>query len=255
MQWDDRARRLLDMARSGHDPSGADAERVRRAFRARWLLAPALLSAKAAAVTGLGLTASTVKTVAAIAVIGSVGTAALYGGGVRIFGAHPAEPRQAAPADGAAHPGAQGLDERAQIDAGSTSSAIDVKTAAPRPIPSATAARRDRPSLRFGATAPPSARSRSTGALSADLSPELAGLRRAQEALHRGEPSAALAALAQLDQQIPTGTLVEERQATGAIARCALGKDRAAQREAFLRRFPNSVHAARVNAACSSTKP
>ena len=256
MQWDDRAQRLLDMARSGHDPSRADAERVRGAFRARWLLAPALLSAKAAAATGLGLTASTVKTVAAIAVIGSVGTAALYGVGVHVFAAPPAKPRQADPAVGAAHTRARaGLDERADNDAGSASSAIDTRPAATLSVASATAARRDRsPRESVPPLALPPARSRPKGALSTDLSPELAGLRRAQEALHRGKPSAALAVLAQLDQQSPAGALVEERQATRAIARCALGRDPAAERAAFFRRFPNSVHAARVNAACSGTK-
>ena len=260
MQWDDKAQRLLDMARNGHEPSRADADRVRRAFRARWLVAPTLLGAKVAAATGLSFATSTAKTVAAIVVVASVGIASIYGVGVHGFTAHSAEPQRSAPAAGTAHRVVPAvLGERAEGDPGSAPSASDAGPVIALPVAPRAAERRERPPLGSGESTPapamPPARRRPTSAMSADLSPELAGLRRAQAALHRGDASAALAALAELDEQSPAGALLEERQATRAIANCALGRDNEAQRAAFLRRFPKSVHATRVSTACASAEP
>jgi thioredoxin-like negative regulator of GroEL len=80
---------------------------------------------------------------------------------------------------------------------------------------------------------------------------EISGLSRAQRLLHAGSAAQALSALDQLAQQVPHGTLMEERDATRALAQCALGRSSSIA-NAFLARYPRSVHAARVRSACTA---
>jgi RNA polymerase sigma-70 factor (ECF subfamily) len=84
-----------------------------------------------------------------------------------------------------------------------------------------------------------------------DMQLEIAGLQRAQQLLHAGSAAQAVTALDQLARQVPVGALMEERDATRVIALCTLGRAQAAGVDAFLARYPNSVHSGRVRSACS----
>jgi hypothetical protein len=85
-----------------------------------------------------------------------------------------------------------------------------------------------------------------------DLQLEIAGLRRAQQLLHAGHAAQALAALDNVARQVPGGALTEERDATRAMALCALGHPESAAVAAFLAHYPNSVHVSGVQRACAS---
>jgi hypothetical protein len=80
-------------------------------------------------------------------------------------------------------------------------------------------------------------------------------LRGVERALRDRQPGLALALLRQLDRAVPDGKLGEEREATSAIARCALGTvplgvDLA---EDFADRHPDSVYLKRVEQACATS--
>jgi hypothetical protein len=84
------------------------------------------------------------------------------------------------------------------------------------------------------------------------LREERAILARATAALRAGDPGAALEAVAEHVKKFPRGLLVEERSATNVLGLCAAGKvaQGVKARDAFLARWPRSVHAARVQDAC-----
>jgi hypothetical protein len=72
---------------------------------------------------------------------------------------------------------------------------------------------------------------------------ERQGLERVRTALVKHDPAAALSGLERLQQQVPNGRLVEERDSLRIQALQQAGRDadaRAAAR-AFLKRYPNSV--------------
>jgi hypothetical protein len=90
-------------------------------------------------------------------------------------------------------------------------------------------------------------------ATAASLEAELRALRAVERALRDGQPGMALALLRELDRTIPDGQLMEEREATSAIARCAAGdvpfgvdltRD-------FRERHPDSVYLGRVTQGCA----
>ncbi|HEY1537512.1 MAG TPA: hypothetical protein VGF76_26010, partial [Polyangiaceae bacterium] len=91
----------------------------------------------------------------------------------------------------------------------------------------------------------------SAGLSPRDMQLEISGLRRAQQLLHAGNAAQALSALDQLAQQVPQGALMEERDAARALAQCSLGRSSSVA-NAFLARYPKSVHAARVRSACTA---
>lgn len=85
------------------------------------------------------------------------------------------------------------------------------------------------------------------------LEKEVSALRAIERALRDRQPGLALALLRELDRVVPEGRLVEEREATAAIARCALdqvpfGVDLG---EDFGARYPDSVYLERVAQACA----
>jgi hypothetical protein len=82
-----------------------------------------------------------------------------------------------------------------------------------------------------------------------DMQVEIAGLSRAQQLLHAGNAARALSALSQLTQRVPRGALMEERDATRALAQCALARS-SSTADAFIAHYPNSIHAAGVRSAC-----
>jgi hypothetical protein len=88
----------------------------------------------------------------------------------------------------------------------------------------------------------------------ASLGAEVRALRAVERALRDGEPGLALALLRELDRAVPDGSLVEEREATAAIARCALGQapfgvDLGRD---FAERHPDSVYLSRVQQGCAA---
>jgi len=79
---------------------------------------------------------------------------------------------------------------------------------------------------------------------------ELALIERARTAVDRGQVAAALGVLRTHRRRFPEGAFVEEAAALRASALCQSGKVDAAAKasEAFLRRYPKSVHRSRVEA-------
>lgn len=88
------------------------------------------------------------------------------------------------------------------------------------------------------------------------IEPEVALMREAYDALGRGEPERALAALAAHATRFPHGKLAESRRVTRIMALCLSGNEPAARAEAarFLERSPSSPFAARVRSLCAAGK-
>jgi hypothetical protein len=84
------------------------------------------------------------------------------------------------------------------------------------------------------------------------LDPEVRALKAIERALRRREAGQALALLQQLDRQVPSGKLTEERAAAFAMARCDLGIGTPmAHALDFSQRYPASVYFARVRQSCA----
>ena len=79
---------------------------------------------------------------------------------------------------------------------------------------------------------------------------ELALIEKARTAVERGQATSALGTLSTHRRQFPKGAFLEEAAALRASALCKAGKVDAAKKAgaAFLRRYPNSVHAMRAKA-------
>jgi hypothetical protein len=88
---------------------------------------------------------------------------------------------------------------------------------------------------------------------SGTLAEEVRMLEEAQAALRSGDSLVALALLRRLDQRFPRGELREERAAAEVLALCAndLSGEAVGRGRAFLAKYPHSVYAARVRAACA----
>lgn len=84
------------------------------------------------------------------------------------------------------------------------------------------------------------------------LAEEVRLLSSAQRALNEGDPTTALARLAEHGRRFPEGTMAEERDAARALALCRAGRREEAQAAAarFLADRPTSPLAARVRASC-----
>lgn len=77
-------------------------------------------------------------------------------------------------------------------------------------------------------------------------------LRRADRALRTGMPSLALGILSDLEQRIPHGALLEERDAARLMARCGVQDPEALDAaRVWLKQHAQSVYAARLRAACT----
>jgi hypothetical protein len=103
------------------------------------------------------------------------------------------------------------------------------------------------------ASALPTPIGRPSASSSSGLWEEAALLREAQRALQGGDPGACLAILDRMAARYPSGALGEERGALRVLALCGSGRREEARAlgAAFLRRYPASVHAARVRASCA----
>lgn len=90
---------------------------------------------------------------------------------------------------------------------------------------------------------------------SSSLELEVRLMKTVERALREGDPGRALRGLDQLDQEVPQGSLGEERLAASVIARCRLGLgSRAKLIEEFSSQYANSGYAQRVQTSCR-TRP
>lgn len=242
--------RVLARARRGTEPSAMDEERVRRRLHARVLAAPLLLGARSAHAWATLSKLGAAKIWIALGVCG--GAALVAGVAVQQdWGSFSGAQRGArtAPLEGvkaAERPPGAPLSNSSVVDA-LASAASAASVAQPLPAPTVAAA-----ASASGPLKRPSASAAAVTSLSAeDMQLEISGLQRAQQLLHAGNAAQAVTTLDQLARQVPAGALTEERAATRVIALCSLGRSGDASVEAFLSRYPNSVHSSRVRSACS----
>lgn len=120
-----------------------------------------------------------------------------------------------------------------------------------RPSPSVSSA----PPLSEAAPAAKTALADATG--DGTLAAETALLARAQRALRSGDPSAALPIIDEHAARFPRGELAQERDAARVFALCAMKHTPEARRaqQQFLRSWPRSPLAARVEGACGKPAP
>ncbi len=86
------------------------------------------------------------------------------------------------------------------------------------------------------------------------LQEELAYLRRAQNALGSGDPQRALGLVRSLDDQMPSGRMLPEREVTRILSLCALGAHEEARTRGrtFLQSYGKTLYAERVRRSCAS---
>jgi hypothetical protein len=86
------------------------------------------------------------------------------------------------------------------------------------------------------------------------LQEELSYLRRAQNALGSGDPQRALGLVRSLDEQMPRGRMLPEREVTRILSLCALGAHEEARTRGrtFLQNYGNTLYAERVRRSCAS---
>src|SRR5688572_1577863 len=209
---EERARRLVDAARPGHNPTAADAARVRAALKARVLAEPLLLQpgpmqagplragrAPGAAGGALG------KVLIALGVGSALGFAAglyaaraLWPGAASSTGA--ARMVEASQTAGATEPAGPPARPSTGEPASSSSVRRDgIEAAASEPLPSMSQGAT--PSPAGPPPAPPRARPRASASTArassapavSPIQAELDGLRRAQEQLYQGRPAWAIA--------------------------------------------------------------
>jgi hypothetical protein len=234
------AEQLLARARRGTEPSLVDERRVRSRLHARVLAAPLLLGARSAHAFASASKLSAAKLLLALGVCG--GTAVVAGVALKHgFGAQNQAPSGARVLSSARPAAAQPAPLPAPIGRAQLADSVP-QIEVPAPIVAVPVPVVKRPA---------SGASPVLSLSPQDMQLEIAGLQRAQQLLHAGSAAQAVTALDQLARQVPLGALMEERDATRVIALCTLGRAQAAGVDAFLARYPNSVHSGRVRTACS----
>jgi hypothetical protein len=246
--------RALEAARLELEPSSLDRERVRAAFGARLAALAVVASdfpegvpdaehALPAAGNSLGFFAKLKATGASGLVAAGVLVGAGAGAGY-VAGRH---------------------------DARSTAEVVTAMTAPTRaaeeshPVPDPPRA------LALGSAAvdPPVSKSAPSGARTAvEIAPppllpsgdafedEVSLMRRVERALRAKNPQLARALLAEMDQRVPRGALLEERAAARVLAGCLEDGDRGrATAERFLRERPRSLYGSRVRSLCGIAPP
>ena len=88
----------------------------------------------------------------------------------------------------------------------------------------------------------------------AGLREETRRLRGVRRALADDAYDAAARQLEDYAEAFPDGALREDAQAYGVVVACKRGRDARALRTAFARRYPDSPHGARIDAACEGEK-
>jgi len=215
-----KAHRLVELARSGDDPSAAQLLSLHGAVAAR-IAAEGALAASGTAATATAKVASTgafVKGLVAAAAIatGAAGFFALQGDGQTV-----------APAPVVQLPPVHSAPPEAFVS--------------PQP---------DSATPPVAAPAPPARSVKAPSGLR--LEQEAALLAEVQGALRSGQAGTALTKLESYDRRFPTGMLRAEADAARVFALCAAGRVDKARVSAtrFVQRYPSSPAAARVQAAC-----
>jgi hypothetical protein len=256
------AHALLEAARGGDDPTGADQERLRAAIATRLVAGAAGGLAVAGAVkssaaiagapgagasapimgaSGAGTSAAgalsvgfVVKALVVVALVGMIGT-----GVTAVVLSHP---RPSAPA---AVPSTASIDFPAAQEAAHVAANPVTTTSEERmiPPPAGTLA------------APSSPRAALVASPPGDVAAEVRLLGAAHRAMRAGEADRALVLLDEHGRRYPRGALGEERDATRIAALCALGHAAEAKEAAdrFLRVAPRSLQAAAVRASCGGS--
>lgn len=215
-----KAHRLVELARAADDPSAAQLLSLHGAVAAR-------IAAEGASASSGVTSSSTMAASAGALVKGLVAAGAIATGAASFFALHsPAEPARA-PAAAVPH------------------------VAVPRPAPVARAAP---PAVELApsseAAAPPTRASKPASGLR--LQEEAAVLAEVQGALRSGRAGLALTKLESYDRRFPTGILRSEADAARVFALCGAGRIEKARAAAarFVQRYPSSPATARVQSAC-----
>jgi hypothetical protein len=251
---EERARRLLEAARPGHNPTDGDAARVRAALKARVLAEPLLIQPLPMQSGPFQPGQAPATSRALGKVLGALGVGSALGFAAGLYAAQTFWPGMPArpPAPGAVQrmdpATAAALDtsgpgrDRGHVVAERAPSLLHdaiPNTERPPPVP---------PHVQPRTT---SSAAKSTAPAASPLKAELDGLRRAQELLYQGRPAWAIARLDELDRAGVGSVLLEERVATRTIAECRLGAVGAGKADEYARRFPRSAHLERVRASCA----
>jgi hypothetical protein len=212
-----KAHRLVELARSGDDPSAAQLLSLHGAVAARIAAEGAIA---ASGTTATGKAASAGALMKGLVVAGAIAT-----GAAGFFALQPSEPAPAPVAHTAPAP------QKAP-----PAPVVEPQASAPEPVTEAPA-----PTSR--AVKPPS---------SLRLEDEAALLAEVQGALRSGNASVALGKLESYDRRFPAGMLRAEADAAKVFALCSAGRVEKARAAAtrFAQRYPSSPAAARVQAAC-----
>lgn len=215
-----KAHRLVELARGGDDPSAAQLLSLHGAVAAR--------IAAEGAIAASGTTATAKVASAGAFMKGLVAAAAIATGAAGFFALQsPDVPSAAAPVVRPAAP----------------------RSALPAELPKAPepAAEEQAPSE---ARTPPARINKSSPGLR--LQEEAALLAEVQGALRSGQANAALGKLESYDRRFPSGMLRAEADAARVFALCSAGRVDKARASAarFVQRYPSSPAAARVQAAC-----
>jgi hypothetical protein len=215
-----KAHRLVELARSGDDPSAAQLLSLHGAVAAR-IAAEGAIAASTTTTTGKAAGAGAL--VKGLVVAGAVAT-----GAAGFFALQPAE----APPVPVAH----------------TARPAALRPAAPPPV----VAPEPAPSPAPEATEPPAPTHAAKPPSNLRLEDEAALLAEVQGALRSGQANLALGKLDSYDRRFPGGMLRPEAEAARVLALCAAGKVERARSAAarFALRFPSSPALARVQAAC-----
>ncbi|AKV02620.1 hypothetical protein AKJ09_09283 [Labilithrix luteola] len=253
----------LDVLRSSSEPTTNDRARVRASVLAT--------IAGGAVGTSTAAAASTAAAGPGVAKVGAVASAAgstsLFTGGLKVGlavvvlavgggGAFVAVKRPTTVTPVAAAASAAAPTEReapaaapAELPAGMAEPQATPVGATPQPetVDRSPAAVSARPAARRAASTP------KMTAESDDIDAQLVLITQAQRALERGEPNAALTALARHERDYPRGSLAPEREGLRAIASCdAKRSNGRALAERFVAANPSSPLVARIRKSCLS---
>lgn len=266
-ELDRRMQRVLDAARTGMSPSAADTERTRRVLLAATaglavgVGAGTAAASTAAAVTagvagsssaaGAGAAASAAKGAGLFATISSLSLGSKVVTAVAISaslgGAGVWANQASAPAPASAQPPAIAVPAR--VVAAPVMAPTPAPIVAPivEPLPETTLEPRQ-----VAPVAPRAALSNVEKPSAPDpLAAELVLIERARQGLRNGQPSQALAALAEHRAKFEHGVLAQERAALRALALCSLGDPQGkAEAERFLERNPGSPLATHLRTGC-----
>ncbi|HVY30128.1 MAG TPA: hypothetical protein VHB79_26405 [Polyangiaceae bacterium] len=213
-----KAHRLVELARSGDDPSAAQLLSLHGAVAARIAAEGAIAASTTTATSKVASAGALVK---GLVVAGAVAT-----GAAGFFVLRPAEPQPPVP----------------QVAPPAPPRPVPV-VPLPEPAPSPVVETTETPAPAPRAAKPPS---------NLRLQDEAALLAEVQGALRSGQAAAALSKLESYDRRFPGGMLRAEADAARVFALCAAGKvDRArSAADRFALRYPSSPALARVQAAC-----